>query len=182
MQRCLCLGEARTFLQLDGATVKKFLIPSLVAAGFFAPHSAKATVPNAPSNDHDGLAKFAQRLALQHEFILASHSSHSSHASHASHRSSAGGGYSSYPTPSYTAPAPTPAPPKILPGNSAKFTRIVRQVQTALMSYGYYSGAIDGMIGPLCKSALKRFQSDYGLKATGTITPEVLDAFGISAR
>jgi His-Xaa-Ser repeat protein HxsA len=54
-------------------------------------------------------------------------------------------------------------------------------VQTALLSYGYYNGAIDGVIGAGSKSALSRFQADYGLSVTGTITPEVLDAFGIAA-
>jgi His-Xaa-Ser repeat protein HxsA len=70
---------------------------------------------------------------------------------------------------------------KTLPGNSVKFTRIVMQVQTALTAYGYYSGLIDGKVGPACKTALLSMQTDYRLRVTGTITPEVLDAFGIAA-
>jgi peptidoglycan hydrolase-like protein with peptidoglycan-binding domain len=50
------------------------------------------------------------------------------------------------------------------------------------MAYGYYNGAIDGVIGAGSKSALSRFQADYNLKVTGTITPQVLDAFGIPAK
>lgn len=55
------------------------------------------------------------------------------------------------------------------------------QVQTALTAYGYYSGLIDGKVGPSCKTALVAMQTDYQLKVTGTITPEVLNAFGIVA-
>ncbi|ANM04691.1 His-Xaa-Ser repeat protein HxsA protein [Rhizobium phaseoli] len=88
------------------------------------------------------------------------------------------------PSPTYTTTPAAPAlaaPLKTLPGNSEKFTRIVMQVQTALTAYGYYSGLIDGKVGPACKTALVAMQTDYKLRATGTITPEVLDAFGIAA-
>jgi peptidoglycan hydrolase-like protein with peptidoglycan-binding domain len=47
--------------------------------------------------------------------------------------------------------------------------------------YGYYTGAIDGKIGPESKVALAKMQEAYGLKVTGTITPEILNALGISA-
>ena len=40
-------------------------------------------------------------------------------------------------------------------------------IQTVLTSYGYYSGSIDGSIGPLTVSALRSFQSDMGLLVTG---------------
>lgn len=56
------------------------------------------------------------------------------------------------------------------------------QVQTALLSYGYYEGPIDGIIGAGSREALRRFQNDFNLEVTGTITPQVLDAFGIVAR
>ncbi|GAA6147745.1 hypothetical protein NBRC116586_08070 [Pseudooceanicola nitratireducens] len=69
-----------------------------------------------------------------------------------------------------------------MPGNSEKFLEIARKVQLALTSYGYYDGAIDGVIGKKSRTALSKFQADYGLKVTGTITPEVLDAFGIQAQ
>lgn len=55
------------------------------------------------------------------------------------------------------------------------------QVQSALTAYGYYNGLIDGTVGPTCKTALMAMQSDYKLKVTGTITPEVLDALNIAA-
>jgi peptidoglycan hydrolase-like protein with peptidoglycan-binding domain len=50
------------------------------------------------------------------------------------------------------------------------------------MTYGYYDGAIDGIVGPKTRAALLRFQEDFGLKITGTITPEVLDALRVTAK
>lgn len=116
--------------------------------------------------------------------------------------------YSAPPTPSYSTPSPrspaspnslydaptsspsfrrtyapqdTTAPAKVLPGNSDKFKRIVMQVQTALAAFGYYSGTIDGRVGPSTRTALSAMQSDYGLKITGTVTPQTLDALRIVA-
>ena len=72
--------------------------------------------------------------------------------------------------------------PKTLPGNSGIFRDIVMKVQTGLYVYGYYSGAIDGLVGGQTRTALTKMQSDYGLKVTGTVTPEVLDALRIEAK
>lgn len=80
-----------------------------------------------------------------------------------------------------TYPAAPAAPLRTLPGNSDKFTQIAIQVQTALTVYGYYSGTIDGKIGPESKVAISKMQSDWGMKVTGTITPELLDALKIIA-
>lgn len=72
--------------------------------------------------------------------------------------------------------------PKTLPGNSAAFTDIVKRVQTALYAYGYYTGAIDGIVGTGTRTAISKFQKDWGLSITGTITPEVLDALNLVAK
>lgn len=72
--------------------------------------------------------------------------------------------------------------PKTLPGNSAVFIDIVKRVQTALYAYGYYTGAIDGIVGTGTRTAISKFQKDWGLSITGTITPEVLDALNIVAK
>jgi len=56
------------------------------------------------------------------------------------------------------------------------------QVQTALLAYGYYDGAIDGKVGSGTKSALHQYQEANGLKVTGTVTNEVLDSLGITAK
>lgn len=194
---------------------RKFLLPSLLAAGFTGGLTEPA-IAAAPEVNPDVDPPLVGFFRQQHTYTLAahgSHSSHGSHGSHSSHRSSSGGGT---PTPRYTAPAPAPAPrytapapapsytpptsqnsdstppasilpspprvaPRVLPGNSATFINIAMQVQTALYAYGYYTGPIDGIIGAESRSALSRFQSDFGLPVTGTITPEVLDAFGITA-
>ncbi len=59
------------------------------------------------------------------------------------------------------------------------FDPLPLQVQGALQAYGYYDGPIDGIIGPLTREALERFQRTYGLSVTGSITSEVLDHVGI---
>lgn len=42
-----------------------------------------------------------------------------------------------------------------------------KQIQMALRNAGYYDGSVDGKIGPKTKAAVKKFQSDMGLKADG---------------
>ena len=43
------------------------------------------------------------------------------------------------------------------------------QIQTALVNAGYYSGAIDGKLGPQTRDALKDFQTANNLKADGVV-------------
>ncbi|GHG95106.1 His-Xaa-Ser repeat protein HxsA [Pseudodonghicola xiamenensis] len=173
----------------------KFAI-TLAAAGYL-PQATQATValPSLDQDDHKSSPLF-QLLRGEHKYTLAghrSHSSHGSHGSHGSHRSSSGGGYSGGGTYRPTAPSSNSTPPasvmprasqapKTLPGNSAAFMNIVKRVQTALYTYGYYTGAIDGIVGTGTKAAISKFQKDWGLKITGTITPEVLDALNIVAK
>jgi His-Xaa-Ser repeat protein HxsA len=64
----------------------------------------------------------------------------------------------------------------------SQIEEVVRKVQAGLKAYGYYDGDLDAIVGPKTREALRRFQSDYGLQVTGTITPEVLDAFKIVAQ
>lgn len=90
------------------------------------------------------------------------------------------------PAPAATpAPAPVATPPaeplKVLPGNTDKFRRIVIQVQTGLIAYGYYPGPVTGQVDAATKVGLTKMQDAYGIKVTGTITPEVLTALGIVA-
>jgi His-Xaa-Ser repeat protein HxsA len=168
---------------------KKFLIPSLLMAGFSGGQAAASMQPDTGSDNVAKAPSMFDVFRQNHTYTLAGHSSHSSHGSHSSHRSSSGGGYTA-PSPSRNTtstqpssilPSPPAAASRVLPGNSGSFQRIAMQVQSALLAYGYYNGAIDGIIGAGSKSALSRFQSDYGLSVTGTITPEVLDALGIIA-
>jgi His-Xaa-Ser repeat protein HxsA len=176
---------------------RSFLISSLVAAGFLPQKAMALAVPH-PSDDNQGKTSLFDVFKGQHRYILAGHQSHSSHVSHGSHTShvsSSGGGYvlpsaPRYPStttpvtpaPSLTYPSPAPATPKVLPGNAEKFKNILYQVQSALSVYGYYTGPVDGQMGPMTREAIKKMQNDYGLKVTGTVTPEVLDALHIIAQ
>ena len=56
-----------------------------------------------------------------------------------------------------------------------------KQVQQKLKNLGYYTGAIDGIIGTKSKSAIRRFQRDYGLVVDGIIGPKTLGALGLSS-
>lgn len=170
--------------------MKKFAIPTLLAAGFAT--TGDARIHPITGLEPDSKNTIFGNLGLTHTYTLAGHRSHSSHGSHASHRSSSTGGYTApkkstsrnkrSTTPASILPSTQSRAAKSLGGNTEKFKEIARKVQLALTSYGYYNGAIDGVVGKGSKAALSRFQSDYSLKVTGTITPQVLDAFGISAR
>ena len=43
------------------------------------------------------------------------------------------------------------------------------QTQTALKNAGYYTGAIDGKLGPRSKKAIEKFQKDNGLVVDGKV-------------
>jgi hypothetical protein len=55
----------------------------------------------------------------------------------------------------------------------------VSQVQAALAREGYYHGSIDGSFGPATQNALRRYQRNRGLDATGQIDQSVLEALGL---
>ena len=59
-------------------------------------------------------------------------------------------------------------------------TSTVRAVQLALQKAGYYVGRTDGEFTADTRAALNKFESDKALPQTGTITPEVLEALGLS--
>jgi His-Xaa-Ser repeat protein HxsA len=137
-----------------------------------------------------------------------SHSSHTSHRSSYGGGYSAPAPSPVYSAPTYD-PSPTPAPPTSpsraqplyrnganssseattptsptqslpsLSGRTKKFERIVRLVQIGLLAQGVYEGPLNGSVGPLTRSALRKFQEKHGLTATGTITPETLDALRV---
>jgi len=196
----------------------KFLIPSLLAAGFGSQDSAQATITQLASGggDDPSAGKLFKVFKQDHAVQLAQHRSHSSHSSHSSHRSgggghyshtshrsSTGGGYDDYSAPVYVSPAPAPAPsvPSLpfrnsgqgqatppqqeavpsLSGRSERFKAIVRRVQIGLLAQGDYNGAIDGVVGPSMRGAIRKFQTSRGLPVTGTITSEVLDALRVSS-
>jgi His-Xaa-Ser repeat protein HxsA len=151
----------------------------------------------------------SHRSHSSHSSHRSSGGGHYSHSSHTSHRSSTGGGGSYDPAPVYSPPpsssgssgsdpgsnyqrskpstlyeapdAGASASLKALPGRSELFKKIVKRVQIALLAHGVFSGSIDGDVGPATRKALRTYQSKFGLKPTGTITPETLDSLKISS-
>jgi len=48
----------------------------------------------------------------------------------------------------------------------------VQEIQIALKNAGYYTGAIDGKIGPKTKKAIEEFQKANNLKVDGIVGPK----------
>ena len=59
--------------------------------------------------------------------------------------------------------------------------QVIANVQSALQRAGYYSYAVDGVLGPVTQGALGRFQRDHGVPVTGAIDPPTLRALGFIA-
>jgi His-Xaa-Ser repeat protein HxsA len=57
---------------------------------------------------------------------------------------------------------------------------MVMRVQAALFSKGYDPGAISGEFDASTKAALRKFQAMHGLKASGLMTTETLNALGVA--
>lgn len=64
-------------------------------------------------------------------------------------------------------------------GYYARESSMDAAVQRALARRGYYEGPIDGAIGPQSRRAISRYQYDYGLQETGTITDGLLASLGL---
>lgn len=58
-----------------------------------------------------------------------------------------------------------------LPGGSLA----VRDVQAMLAELGYYSGPVDGIIGPALRLSVSKFQSDNKLSADGIMGPQTVN-------
>lgn len=57
----------------------------------------------------------------------------------------------------------------------------VKQIQTKLKRWGYYTGLIDGVYGSQTLKAVKWFQSKNGLTVDGVAGPKTLQAMGITS-
>lgn len=57
----------------------------------------------------------------------------------------------------------------------------VKQIQTKLRDWGYYSGQIDGIYGSKTYEAVKKFQSSNGLQVDGIAGSKTLEALGIQS-
>lgn len=57
----------------------------------------------------------------------------------------------------------------------------VREIQTRLKAWGYYTGSVDGIFGTKTRDAVKYFQRKNGLTEDGIAGPRTLAALGISS-
>jgi hypothetical protein len=58
--------------------------------------------------------------------------------------------------------------------------QVIANVQAELQEQGYYTGEVDGLLGPLTRQALTDYQADHGLYTTAAIDEPTLDALGMS--
>ncbi len=58
--------------------------------------------------------------------------------------------------------------------------QVIRQVQTKLKAWGYYTGAVDGIYGYRTYQAVKKFQAKNGLRIDGVIGSRTMAALGIN--
>ena len=47
--------------------------------------------------------------------------------------------------------------------------KVIAEVQAVLQEMGYYTGEVDGLLGPLTREALAAYQADQGLMTTAAI-------------
>lgn len=56
----------------------------------------------------------------------------------------------------------------------------IKQVQQALNEKGFQAGPVDGKWGSKTESAVKNFQQDQGMQASGSLDQQTLAALGVS--
>ena len=57
--------------------------------------------------------------------------------------------------------------------------KVIADVQAVLQDMGYYTGEVDGLLGPLTREALTAYQTDNGLATTAAIDQPTLDSLGM---
>jgi hypothetical protein len=58
--------------------------------------------------------------------------------------------------------------------------RVIADTQALLQQMGYYTGEVDGLLGPLTRQALAAYQADNGLTQTASIDEPTLDSLGLA--
>lgn len=58
----------------------------------------------------------------------------------------------------------------------------VREIQRRLAALGYYAGAVDGVVGPMTRAAIRGFQKSEGLETTGAADRALLRALDRARR
>ncbi|HVV70432.1 MAG TPA: peptidoglycan-binding domain-containing protein [Chthoniobacteraceae bacterium] len=57
--------------------------------------------------------------------------------------------------------------------------RTAADVQAKLAQMGYYTGDVDGDIGPLSRQAIANYQNDHGLPVSGVIDDQLMQSLGL---
>lgn len=81
------------------------------------------------------------------------------------------------PAPVYSYTYSSACPPNLRPvyGGST----VAAEAQRMLARYGYYDGVVDGVLGPLSRSAIRSWQMDQGLLVTGGLDSATLQSLGL---
>jgi len=58
--------------------------------------------------------------------------------------------------------------------------QVIADVQALLQQMGYYTGEVDGLLGPMTREALTAYQNDQGLTTTAVIDEPTLDSLGLA--
>jgi Putative peptidoglycan binding domain len=58
--------------------------------------------------------------------------------------------------------------------------QVVANVQSTLQAQGYYTGEVDGILGPLTRAAIAKYQQDHGLVITSAIDEPTLASLGMA--
>jgi hypothetical protein len=58
--------------------------------------------------------------------------------------------------------------------------QVIADTQALLQQMGYYTGEVDGLLGPLTRQALSAYQADQGLATTASIDEPTLDSLGLA--
>ncbi len=59
--------------------------------------------------------------------------------------------------------------------------QVIADVQAELQQMGYYTGEVDGLLGPLTREALTAYQEDEGLTPTAAMDEPTLDSLGMAS-
>jgi hypothetical protein len=59
--------------------------------------------------------------------------------------------------------------------------QVIADVQAELKEMGYYTGEVDGLLGPLTRHALEQYQTDSGLQVTEVIDAPTLDSLNLAS-
>jgi hypothetical protein len=64
--------------------------------------------------------------------------------------------------------------------NSLPPDQVIANVQAALQEQGYYQGEVDGLLGPLTRTAIANYQRDHGLYETAAVDQPTLESLGMT--